>query len=831
MPPFIVPERPEAWANAFALFEHFPTLVWYADQHGNFVYSNQTWLEFTGSKVSAALKQHWLQHLHPDDLEYCEQQLRRHLGHPHSFELEYRLRRRDGEYRWILDTIRPISTAEGQFCGHIGSGLDITDRRNTEAELQERETRMRTLLAGMGEGVLMRNPQGRVLMHNAAAEEIYGMSAAEMRSWNIFDGDIIYLNEDGAIIPPEQTPSVQALRTGTPQRGTIGLIRPDGERRWLWVNAIPLPAPDAHPERTVVTTVADITARRDNEEQLRLALTVFRHSVEAIVVTDANQRILSVNQAFTEVTGYGAHEAIGQTPRLLKSGTHDQAFYDAMWRDIAANGFWQGEVQDRRKNGSLYPSALSISAVRDQSGKVTHYVAVFSDITERKAAETRISYLAQHDPLTGLPNRSLLKDRLDQALASAQRQDNRIALLFLDLDRFKTINDSLGHMVGDRLLQGVALRLTSCVRETDTVSRQGGDEFLIVLTNVSEPDDAARVAEKILELLSPPFDLEGQRISTSFSIGIALYPEDGDNAESLLRNADTAMYHAKENGRNTYRFFDERMNAHALERLQQENALRQALENQELSLYYQPQVDTHSGRIIGLEALLRWHSTELGEMGSRNFVTLAEECGMIVALGRWVLAQACEQARHWQEQGLLTVPISVNLSVLQFLRDDIVGCLQNLLEHFGLEGRWIDLELTESLLLESGPDIRNTLVALKGLGVGLAIDDFGTGHSNLAILKRYPIDRIKIDRSFICSLDEDPDQAELVHAMIQLGHNLHLQVVAEGVDSPEQLAFLRREGCQGAQGYAFCPPLPAGAMHALLRAQCLPASLLGEHQP
>lgn len=826
MAPPPVSTSSDIWDFPLTLFERFPTLIWRADTDTKCSYFNQTWLEFTGRSLEQEIGDGWTLGIHAEDFDRCVGTYLEHFAVRTPFEMEYRLQRHDGEYRWIIDTGRPIYDQSGEFAGYIGSCLDITDRRNTEAQLRERETRMSTLLASMGEGVIMRDAHGVLLMHNAAAAEILGLSEEEMRNWDMHNGLITYLTEGEEPADIEQIPAMQALATGRPQAGTLGIDRKDGTRRWLWTNSVPLFEEDSETPRAVVTTLADITARRDSEEQLRLAWTVFRNSVEAIIVTDARQCILSVNRAFTEVTGYSAEEAIGSTPRLLKSGIHEHNFYEAMWRDINTHGFWQGEVHDRRKDGTFYPSALSISVVRDKTERITHYVAVFSDITERKASEARIAFLAQHDALTGLPNRALLHDRLEQALASAARHGKRIALLFLDLDRFKTINDSLGHMMGDQLLQGVALRLTGCIRETDTVSRQGGDEFLIVLTGMDTPDDAARAAEKILDRLRQPFDIDSQQLGTSFSIGIALYPEDGTTVESLMKNADTAMYHAKESGRNTYRFFDERMNVNALERLHLENGLRRALENNEFTLYYQPQVDLESGRIIGMEALLRWFSESMGSISPARFIPLAEECGLIVPIGKWVLQTACRQARSWQDQGFPAVPVAVNLSALQFRRADIVATVATALADSGLAGTWLELELTESLLMQSGPDVEATLGHLKALGVRLSIDDFGTGYSSLAYLKRFPVDRLKIDQSFVRDIAEDPDDAAIVRAIIQLGRSLRLEVIAEGTETPEQMDFLRDERCTAAQGYLFSPPLPAEAVTELLRWGRLPAAPL-----
>ncbi|MDD3325881.1 MAG: EAL domain-containing protein [Zoogloea sp.] len=798
------------------LFEHFPTLIWRAGTDTKCNYFNQTWLDFTGRCLAEEVGDGWTRGVHGEDFDRCVRTYLEHFAVRTPFEMEYRLRRHDGEYRWIIDAGRPVYTRSGEFAGYIGSCLDITDRRNTEAELRDREQHMRTLLSAMGEGVILRDATGQVQSYNAAAAELLGLKPEEMSSWQADDGRLRYFDENGDLYPARNFPSMRALLSGKPNTGTLGVERPDGSRRWLWINAKPFFDDESGELRGVVSTLADITLNREHEEQRRLALTVFRNSVEAIVVTDAEERILSVNQAFTEVTGYAAEDVIGQTPRLLGSGIHGREFYEAMWHDLRILGAWKGEIQDRRKDGSLYPASLSISTVRDSNSRITHYVAVFSDITERKASEARIAYLAQHDALTGLPNRALLQDRLDQALAQATRQGKRIALMFLDLDRFKTINDSLGHVTGDKLLQRVAERLRQCVRETDTVSRQGGDEFIIVLTGIDSPDEAGRVAAKILDQLDPAFDVDGQQLRTSFSIGIALFPEDGASPESLMKNADTAMYHAKESGRNTYRFFDERMNVNTLERLQLENGLRQALDRGELQLAYQAQVDLASGRIIGVEALLRWASATLGQVPPSRFIPLAEECGLIIPIGDWVLREACRQARRWQDAGLAPVPVGVNLSALQFRRSDIVAGVAAALAESGLDGRWLELELTESLLMESGPEVIVTLGKLKALGVRLSIDDFGTGYSSLAYLKRFPVDRLKIDQSFVRDLADDPDDAVIIRAIIQLGHNLRLEVIAEGTETVEQMDFLRREGCTAAQGYLFSRPVPPEAIPALL---------------
>jgi diguanylate cyclase (GGDEF)-like protein/PAS domain S-box-containing protein len=553
------------------------------------------------------------------------------------------------------------------------------------------------------------------------------------------------------------------------------------------------------------------------ERELRLAATVFEKSHQAIAITDAERRIVAVNSAFTGMTDYTRDEVLGKNPKLLSSGRHSREFYRAMRKAIETTDYWGGEVWNRRKNGEIYPVWLGISAVRNETGKITHYVGIFSDITERKAAEEKIHYLAHHDPLTGLPNRSLVQDRLVHALARAARNRRVVALLFLDLDRFKTINDSLGHPTGDRLLQQVALRIRACVRESDTVSRQGGDEFLLVVSDLRDAAEARLIAQKILESLAEPFEIDNHSIAISFSIGISVYPDDGDDFQSLQRKADIAMYHAKDAGRNTYRFFTEQMNRDSLEKLRLEAHLRRALENREFSLHYQPQVDLATGRVIGAEALIRWHRPELGDIPPGQFIPIAEESGLIIPIGEWVLREACRQNRAWQAAGFAPMTVAVNLSALQFQRGDIVGIVVRILDETGLPPAHLELELTESLLLQNAARTMNALDQLKALGVKLSIDDFGTGYSSLAYLKRLSVDKLKIDQSFVRDLPHDPEDAAIVQAIISMAHGLSLATIAEGVETPEQASILERQGCDEAQGYFYARPLPAGDFAEFLR--------------
>ncbi len=562
-------------------------------------------------------------------------------------------------------------------------------------------------------------------------------------------------------------------------------------------------------EPAVLGWFYDITARKQLEDQQQLAAAVFENSQEAILITDPKNRIISVNAAFTRVTGYAAEAMIGQSPSILSSGRHDQKFYDNLYRELATNDYWQGEIWDKRYNGEVYPKWLSISVIKDEKGEVKNYVAIFSDISERKHAQEKIEYLAQHDPLTGLPNRLLLHDRFDHAVTIADREKTGMAMLFLDLDNFKQINDSLGHEAGDKLLIHIAERLKECIREIDTVCRQGGDEFIILLHEIDDINAISRIAQKILDVIAQPYELEANVVSTSFSIGISLFPNDGKSFAMLQKKADTAMYHAKESGRNAYRFFTEKMNIDTLERFQLLNQLRDAIQKQEFILYYQPQIDIKTGHITGVEALIRWQHSKLGIINPVRFIPLAEESGLIIPIGEWVLQQACRQAKSWHESGLPKITVAVNLSSLQFKRGDIFETVCQALTNSGLEPQYLELELTETILLHDIEETMAVIQKLKYLGVKLSIDDFGTGYSSMSYLKQLKVDKLKIDQSFVSDLVDDSEDAAIVKAIIQLGESLQLNVIAEGVETKRQLEFLKSNGCNEAQGYYFSRPVTA----------------------
>jgi len=563
----------------------------------------------------------------------------------------------------------------------------------------------------------------------------------------------------------------------------------------------------------------DLSDRKLAEERLEQAAAVFRSTREGVVITDVHQRITMVNQAFTEISGYTEAEVIGQSPAMLGSGRHDSAFYDAMWGSLQESGYWQGEIWNRRKSGEVYPELLSITAVNDERGHPAHYVGVFADISTIKHSESQIEFLAHHDPLTGLPNRLLLRSHLEHGIRVAQREGCRLALLVLDVDRFKDVNDSFGHGAGDELLQQVAARLSARLRSMDTVARLGGDEFTIMLQNIAQPEDAALIANELIGSLARPWALSnGAEVRIGASIGISIFPDHGDSTDELLQHADAALYQAKSEGSGRLRYFSRNLTQAARDRIALDARLHRALEQDELRVYYQPQVDIGSGRIVGAEALVRWQDPQEGLIPPLRFIPVAEATGLIGAIGEWVLRETCRQGQEWIEAGLPPLSLAVNLSPRQLLHADIEATVAAVLEQTGFPSQRLELELTEGALMERQEDVIALLTRLRRIGVRLAIDDFGTGYSSLAYLKRFPLDVLKIDKSFVDDIPHGQDDVAIASAIIAMGHSLGFQVLAEGVENEEQLAFLKSLDCDRFQGYLKSRPLPAADFERLLRA-------------
>ena len=548
---------------------------------------------------------------------------------------------------------------------------------------------------------------------------------------------------------------------------------------------------------------------------------VFEQSQEAVLITDASNRIIAVNTAFTRLTGYAAEEVIGENPKLLSAGRNSREFYLEMWQTLQRCGAWQGEIWDKRKDGSMYPKWLSISAIYNAAGVITHYVANFTDITASKEATARLTHLAYHDPLTGLPNRLAFETQLSQAIANGDRQGRQLALMLIDLDNFKNINDTLGHHIGDELLQKVAIRLRQCLRSSDLVARLGGDEFVVLLPDLDDPLIAARIAAKLQTHLADSYQVDEHILYATPSIGIGLYPDDGQDPGTLLRNADTAMYHAKKAGRNNHQFYAPKMNASAGERLQLENALRQAIasitpESSEFALHFQPQIDARSGAVTAVEALLRWNNPKLGAISPARFIPLAEESGLMQPLGDWVIWEACHHARLFHDAGL-AIRMSINVSAQQLRHENLLLLIQGAMACYDLRPGDIELEITESAVMQNPDKTLQLLHQIAASGITLAIDDFGTGYSSLAYLKHMPIRRLKLDRSFVKDLESNHSDAAICSATIALGHKLGLELVAEGIETAGQQDYLTRQECDLLQGFFFSRPLPARELIEFVR--------------
>ncbi|BEV73662.1 hypothetical protein THUN1379_31440 [Paludibacterium sp. THUN1379] len=687
---------------------------------------------------------------------------------------------------------------------------DIARRREMEDALRRSENKYRELFWSNLDGIIISSLDGQVIDANPAFLNLmcYNLDQLKLQNfWSLVSTEseaLEHFNLDNKVLRFGYCDEFEATylnRFGNPvpvSVKTVAMRDPMGRINAVW------------------RMVRDISERRSAEERMQLAAKVFENTTEGIMITDADLRIRIVNRAFSDITGYSQQEVLGQKPSILSSGRHDEGFYVQMWQQLTAQGFWQGEVWNRRKNGEIYPEWLAINVVKSALGEVTHYVAIFSDQSERRAADERIQFLAHFDVLTSLPNRAQMQDRTELAITAAARDNLHLALLLLDLDRFKTINESLGHSAGDTLLQVAADRIKSVLAPGQMVARQGGDEFIILLPAIQDPGEAAMLAERIIHAFAPAVDLQNHSISITPSIGISVYPEDGRDFDMLVRNADAAMYHAKSFGRNSFKFYTADLNARAHEILAIESQLRFALDRNEFVLHYQPQVDMRTGRIVGAEALIRWNHPALGLLGPNRFIDVAEERGFIVQLGNWVIREACRQLAAWNAGGLPEISLAINLSALQFRQADLVPTLERAMSANGLPGRVLDIEVTESVVMEDVEATVQTIDAIKRMGMQLSIDDFGTGYSSLSYLKRFKADKLKIDRSFVQDIPHDSDDSEIAKAVINIAQTLNMKVVAEGVETIEQWHFLLGEGCDLVQGYLLARPLPATEFAQLL---------------
>ncbi|OOZ39266.1 bifunctional diguanylate cyclase/phosphodiesterase [Solemya elarraichensis gill symbiont] len=692
----------------------------------------------------------------------------------------------------------------------------ISTMTATSRQLQRSERRWKFALDGAGDGVWDWNPQTDKAVFSKRWNEILGYADGEFPETGAAVFKAIHPRDVKAVVKGVK----KHIRGGGDSFYTAEFRMQTKDGDWKWITArgkiVSRDAQD-NPIR-IIGTHTDITDRKLAEEQIRIAASAFE-SQQGMMVTDEQNRILQVNHAFIEMRGYSEAEIIGNTPRMLQSGRHDTAFYKEMWEDINRDGYWHGEIWDKRKSGEIYPKWLSITAVTNTDGKVTHYVGVHTDITERKNAEQKIESLAFFDQLTGLPNRTLLLDRLKQLIAVSKRNNQYSAILMIDLDHFKNLNDTLGHDKGDIFLAQVARRLEDCTRAIDTVARLGGDEFIVILPELSPDkkraaDIAEKVTEKILEALNQDYTLDNASHHSSASIGVCLFGTESITTEELMKQADLAMYKSKSAGRNSLSFYDPEMQSSVLKRAALEKDLRNAIQQQQFTLHYQPQVDIN-GKITGAEALIRWSCPGRGAVAPGEFIPLAEETRLIIPLGEWILETACEQLAAWAKiPDMSRLKIAINVSPIQFAKVDFVEQVLSTVKHTGIKPGRLKLELTESHLLHNVEDIISKMQILGNAGIGFSLDDFGTGYSSLSYLKRLPLWQLKIDQSFVRDILTDPNDAAIAKTVVALANSLGLGVIAEGVETEPQQAYLAKLGCYNYQGYLFSRPLPIDEFEA-----------------
>ena len=770
----------------------------------------------------------WEVLLHADDadLYHRSRQTQRHGGYSQLMQCQLRFRHRDG--KWRRFEVREQALARDkhdQVTRIIGVAKDITEQIEASESLRDSEQRYRMLAESISDVIFSTDSAMALNYVSPSVHAVLG-----------YDVEWIFQNGwQSTIANPQQLTGIYSLMDriskalNKPDRLALlrdqvqtqlflfDCLRADGRKVPIELRLV-LVWDDQGAFEGVLGVGRDISQQRRAEKDLRMAATVFEHSTSAILITDPAGYIVQANEAFSRVSGYAVEQVLDQLPNMLTVDEQQDAHLRYVLKQLNEHSTWEGEVWLKRRNGEHYPAWVGITAVLDDEGDLASYVCFFSDISERKASEQRIHRLAYYDALTHLPNRTLFQDRLHTALQSAERQKGWVVLMFLDLDRFKPINDSLGHAAGDRMLKEMATRLLGCVDDDDTVARLGGDEFTLLLQPRANREmalnRAIHVAEQILGSLVKPFVLEGREFFVTASIGIALSPQDGNELSQLMKNADTAMYHAKERGKNNFQFYQADMNASALERLELESDLRHALEQDEFVLYYQPQFSGDGKRLTGAEALLRWRHPRRGLVPPGDFIPVLEELGLVVDVGDWVISEACRQLKSWHLAKVRVPKVSVNISARQFSDGQLGTRIANILKEIGLPPACLELELTESILMREVSEAMQILDGLKNLGLSIAVDDFGTGYSSLNYLKQFPIDVLKIDRTFVDGLPSGEQDAQIARAIIAMAHSLNLAVIAEGVETQEQLDFLREHGCDEVQGYLFGRPMPASGFEA-----------------
>lgn len=790
-----------------ALFDAFPSLVWCAGADGGCSFVNQAWEDFTGRRLEHERGAGWLVSVHPEDREALRREWGEAFGLRRRLDTEFRLRRGAGDYGWVHHTAEPVTDEAGRLAGYLGTCHDISERRNAELAARARAQEIRLLADNVPVLISHFSHDLRCLFANKAYAAFWG--------WNV-DSVIGRTVEEiiGAEGFREIEPYIRRVLSGETATYERSLRGADGGTRVIEVNLLPQ-LDEAGRAISAFVLISDITRHRLSEQAVRESeerLRKFADATHEGIVFHDDGVITDCNDAGLRLIGYRYEELVGR-PVL--------DFVAPESRDTVLNNIRLG--YERAYEGFILHKDGARVAV-EMTGKVMPYkgrpyrMTVIRDIRDRKEAEARIQFLAHHDTLTGLPNRVLLMDRLEFILASARRREARVGVLFIDLDNFKTVNDSLGHAAGDALLRQVASRIEGALRSVDVVSRLGGDEFLVVLPDLESEQAPVAVAEKLLAVVTEPVTLEGQSLSVSPSIGIAVFPRDGTTADTLIRNADAAMYLAKDRGRSNFQFFSERLSQTAFNTLSLESRLREAIRDGAFELHYQPQVRVDTGRLVGVEALIRWPQKDGPPVMPNDFIPIAEQRGLIMPIGAWALRQACRQNRMWQLAGLPRVPVAVNLSAIQFKQRNLIAEVERVLDETGLDAAWLEFELTESMLMDETPELVRTMDGLRALGVKLAIDDFGTGHSSLAHLKRFPIDKLKIDRTFVRDIATDPDDRAITAAIVGLARAMGITSIAEGVEAGAQLDFLLERGCDEMQGFLVSRPLAAADCAAWMAA-------------
>lgn len=756
--------------------------------------------------------------VHRSDYEALQELVQRAHRSGEPFVTQYRVSVPEGGERTVQNRVGIYPAATDLHRRLIATVQDITEQRQAEETLRQSEARASRLLQERdfilenSRDVLYYIDKNGLLFHiSPVVEQLTGYSPAE------WQGDFRRHLVDSPRTRKAISETFEILRTGREYPPAILEFRKkNGGILYGEVNERPI-VKDGEVVG-IVGVARDVTERLQVESRLRQAAAVFENTLEAIMITNADRKITAVNRAFVDITEYAEAEVRGRNADFLVAQDEPADLREKVWRAVDATGHWSGEAWNRRKSGEAFPAWVAVSTIKDHEHNVTHYVMVMSDLSRLKESEEKLDWLAHYDPLTKLPNRLLFNSRLSHAIRRAERERTLLAVMFVDLDNFKNINDTRGHPVGDRLLQQVGHRLNSCLRKEDTVARLSGDEFIVILEDIADTRFLADVAHKILGSISAPYTIDGGEAIITASIGISLFPQDGRDVTRLVQDADTAMYRAKELGRGHFQFYTPELTIHAIERMAIETALRAGLKRNEFLLHYQPQISLSTGEVVGVEALIRWQHPERGLMLPDAFIRLGEETGLILPIGHWVLQTACRQVQAWFNTGVAPITLAVNISARQLAGDKaLVDQVRDILEETGLPPACLQLEITETAIMRNAEEASEVVRRLKSLGVSIAIDDFGTGYSSMMYLKRFAVDKLKTDQSFVRDIVSDANDRAITEAIIGLGHSLRVKVIAEGVESVEQRLFLREHGCDEMQGFLFSPPLPEQECVRLLK--------------